>query len=320
MASLPFYSTTEKEGYIGAKTAWVDLGEGARGFLGIPTRGAGPYRAMIIGHERYGLVLDSLDLVAMFAASGYVALAPDMASSFEGDKDALHRGDIGGGWTPETVQLYMAQSYDYLAGMSEVNSQQIAAIGFCASGGWGWVCNAVRPDLAASVCYYGGGRYNQDLMAKVTCPTLYVYGENDHTTPIERVFAFRDEIEKHDKNCEVRLVGGMPHGWLNDTMIGRYRQKEASEAWRQIFGFLDRVYSGYFAEGRVRQSFEADFAVDYDFSKNVRYGTGPLPEPDIRAFTELKKNVAQGRVPRAELDAQLALYPEYFGEHPELLP
>src|SRR5437867_3675272 len=308
MSNLPYWSTKEKEGYIGATTRWVDIGEGTRAFLGIPERGEPPFRAMILGHERYGLVLDTLDQVAKFAAYGYVCIAPDMASQFQGDKEALNRGDIGGGWTTETVQLYMAQSYDFLTTLPEVDPKCIAAIGLCASGAWPWILNSVRPELAACVCYYGGGRYNEELMDKVTAPTLYVYGEKDHTTPIQRVFEFRDEMERHHKNCEVCLEADMPHGWLNDTMPGRYRQKEAAEAWDRITDFLDRVYDGYFAPDRVTLSFEADFAVDYDFSKSVRYGTGNHPEPDVRGFNELKQAVAEGRAPKAQLDAQIALY------------
>jgi carboxymethylenebutenolidase len=320
MATLPYWTTTEKEGYPEAQTSWVDIGEGTRAFLAIPTRGKPPYRAMILGHERYGLVLDTLEQTAKFAAYGYVCIAPDMASQFPGDKVALNKGDIGGGWTPETVQLYMAQSYDYLLTLPEVNTNQIAAIGLCASGAWPWMLNSVRPELAACICYYGGGRYNEALMEKVTAPTLYCYGEKDHTTPIQRVFEFRDEMERHHKNCEVHLEADMPHGWLNDTMPGRYRQKEATEAWDKILDFLDRTYAGYFSADKVTTKFEADFAVDYDYAKSVRYGTLDIPEPDIRAFNELKQNVAEGKVPKAQLDTQIALYPEYFALHPELLP
>jgi len=320
MSNLPYWSTVEKEGYIGAQTRWVDIGEGTRAFLGIPERGKPPYRAMILGHERYGLVLDTLDQVAKFSAYGDVCIAPDMASQFEGDKEALNKGDIGGGWTTDTVKLYMAQSYDYLTTLPEVDTARISAIGLCASGAWPWLLNSVRPDLAACICYYGGGRYNEELMDQVTAPTLYVYGEKDHTTPIERVFAFRDEMERHHKNCEVHLEADMPHGWLNDTMPGRYRQKEAHEAWDRILEFLDRVYDGYYTADKVHLSFEADFAADYDYTKSVRYGTAAIPEPDLRSFNELKHEVAEGRAPRERLDAQIALYPEYFAEHPELLP
>lgn len=318
MSDLPYWSPVEKEGYVGAQTRWVEFGEGVRAFLGIPESGTPPYRAIVVGHERYGLVLDSFDVVARFAAYGYVAIAPDMASHFTGDKEALNRGDIGGGWNDDIVRGYMAQSYDYLTNLPQVGHGRISAIGFCASGGWPWILNSVRPGLAACICYYGGGRYNEQLMERVTAPTLYVYGEKDHTTPIDRVFAFRDEMERHNKNGEVRLVADMPHGWLNDTMLGRYRQKEAEAAWDKIMEFLDRVHAGYFKPDQMQLSFEADFAAGYDFSKNVRYGEGTFPEPSMTNFAVLKQGVAEGRAPREDLEAFIALYPEFFTLHPDL--
>ncbi len=318
MAELPYWSPVEKEGYVGAETRWVEIGDGIRAFLAIPDSGTPPYRAIIVGHERYGLVLDSFDVCARFAAYGYVAIAPDMASHFTGDKEALNRGEIGGGWNEEIVRDYMAQAYDFLTTLPEVDRRCISAVGFCASGGWPWILNSVRPDLAACLCFYGGGRYNEALMDRVTAPSLYVYGEKDHTTPIERVFAFRDEMERHGKTCEVRLVADMPHGWMNDTMLGRYRQKEAEEAWDWIMDFLERVHTGYFKPDQVYLDFEADFAVDYDFTRNVRYGEGAYPEPSLTNFAVLKQNVREGRAPRSQFDAFIALYPEYFAQHPEL--
>jgi carboxymethylenebutenolidase len=323
--TLPYWSQVEKKGYIGARTQWVEFGDGIRGFLGIPERGRAPYPAMVLGHERYGLVLDSLDQVAKLAAYGYVALAPDMASKYKGDIAAINRGEAAGGWDADTVKEYLAASYDYLAAMPEVDGERISCMGFCASGGWAWVLNSVRPGLAACICYYGGGSYNEELMAKVTAPTLFAYGENDHTTPIERTFAFRDEMERHNKTCEISLVPDMPHGWLNDTMIGRYRQKEAGDAWKQIMDFLDRVHAGYYKSDRVQIKFEADFAVNYDFSKSVRFAEGPFPEPDMRperfggVLEDMKRAVAEGRAPKSELDELVGLYPEYFASHPELL-
>jgi carboxymethylenebutenolidase len=62
----------------------------------------------------------------------------------------------------------------------------------------------------------------------------------------------------------------MPHGWLNDTMPGRYRAKEAAEAWAVLLRFLADVFSGRWPGGSVRWEFECASAPDYDFSKNVR--------------------------------------------------
>ncbi len=74
----------------------------------------------------------------------------------------------------------------------------------------------------------------------------------------------------HGDSYEFTLFRDMPHGWLNSTMPGRYREKEAAEAWRLIVGFLGRVFSGEFPPDRARWQFQSDIAASYDFSKNVR--------------------------------------------------
>ncbi|MFQ6026943.1 MAG: dienelactone hydrolase family protein, partial [Dehalococcoidia bacterium] len=80
--------------YPGVQTSFIDYGDRVKGFLAVPDRGEGPFGAVILGHERYGLVQHTLDLTAKFAACGYVGLAPDLFSRWEGDRAALERGDI----------------------------------------------------------------------------------------------------------------------------------------------------------------------------------------------------------------------------------
>src|SRR5580704_8345651 len=84
---------TAEHNYIGAETRWDEIGEGATAFVTTPKRGGPPFGAVILGHERYGLVKHTLDLAAKFASYGYVCIAPDMASHFVGDKEALNRGE-----------------------------------------------------------------------------------------------------------------------------------------------------------------------------------------------------------------------------------
>jgi hypothetical protein len=103
-------------------------------------------------------------------------------------------------------------------------------------------------------------------------------------------------------------------------MAGRYRQKEAAEAWDRIIEFMERVWSGYYAADRVKIRFEADFARDYDFKKLVRWGELPYPEPDIARINDVKAKVASGELPRSEIDRMETLYAEFFENHPHLRP
>ena len=82
----------------------------------MPQLGKAPFGAVILGHERYGLVQHTLDLAAKFARYGYVCIAPDMASHWDGDKAALNRGDVRFPLSEERIQYYYSQSLDFLVG------------------------------------------------------------------------------------------------------------------------------------------------------------------------------------------------------------
>jgi carboxymethylenebutenolidase len=260
----------EAHSHLGAKTSWVELEDGARAFLAIPGRFRAPYGAVVLGHERYGLVQHTLDLTAKFASYGYVGIAPDMASHWDGDKEALNRGDVGLTLTEDQVKSYMSHSMDFVKRLPEVEASRVAVMGVCQSGGYPHLVNSVRPDVAANIIFYGGTRPRDDVVQALTAPTLGVFGEADHTISIADVYAFRARLEEHRKNYEIKLFPEMPHGWLNDTMPGRYRQMEAEEAWVLLMAFLDRVFSGGFPPDRVRWRIAAQYSRDYDFTKNVR--------------------------------------------------
>ena len=268
--------------YPGAITSMVTFGDRVQAFLALPERGAAPYGAVVLGHERYGLVQHTLDLTAKFAAHGYVAIAPDMFSRWDGDKAALNRGDVQVPLSDADVRAYMGDSVDYLRTLREVDPTRIAAMGVCQSGDYPLVLNSVRPEIAANVVVYGAAQPSmwelserrpepyEDILAHITAPVLGIWGEADHVVSVDGMLRLRNALEKHRKSYEFKLWRDMPHGWLNDTMPGRYRACEAEEAWALIIDFLGRVFAGGFPRDRVTWRFESDIAADYDFSKKVR--------------------------------------------------
>lgn len=262
--------TPTEENYLGANTSWVEFGEGTRAFLAVPQLNEALFGAVILGHERYGLVQHTLDLAAKFARYGYVCIAPDMASHWDGDKAALNRGDVRFPLGEEKIKYYYSQSLDFLLREPRVNGKRIAAMGVCKSGGYPLLLNSVRKEVAANLMFYGGQTTNEEVISKVSAPILGVWGERDHSISIESMRQFRDNLDKHKKSYEFKVLAEAPHGWLNDTMPGRYRQPQAEAAWAIMIDFLERVYGGGYPPSRIRQKYELDISEDYDFGKNVR--------------------------------------------------
>ena len=76
-------------------TKTIHCAGGLPAFLAMPAGGGSEkIPAIVLMHERYGLVKHTCDLAERFARDGFVCIAPDFFYKHP-DQDALHRGDVG---------------------------------------------------------------------------------------------------------------------------------------------------------------------------------------------------------------------------------
>ena len=268
--------------YPGAITSMVTFGDRVKGFLAMPENQTGPFGAVILGHERYGLIQHTLDLTAKFAAHGYIGLAPDLFSRWEGDMDALNRGDIQVTITDDDLKSYLGDSLDYLLNHPQADPNRIVGMGVCQSGDYPLVLNSIRHEISANIVVYGGAQSRvwevdearpvpyETILEGIQAPILGIFGEHDQVVSVENVRRLQDLLQSKRKSYEFKLFRDMPHGWFNSTMPGRYRPKEAEQAWSLIMDYLRRVRAGEFPSDRVIWRFESNIAPDYDFSTKVR--------------------------------------------------
>jgi carboxymethylenebutenolidase len=243
--------------------------------------GAAQAPAVIVIHERYGLVRHVRELAERFARDGFVAIAPDLYYGHP-DQEALHRGDVGCDVSDPDAQQALDCVVDMLATMPQADISRLAVMGVCQTARLPLVLAASRPVRAALV-WYGAAQPREwevnakyprpldEIIAAVECPVLGMFGETDHLISIDDVRRLRDCLERHRKAHEIHVYRDSPHGWLNDTMPGRYRRAQAEAAWADQRAFLDEVLAPDYDRSRRMARFAADVAVDYDFSRHVRY-------------------------------------------------
>ena len=267
---------------IGPVSEAVTFGQGLNGNLFLPS-GGGRAGAVVILHERYGLVQHTLDLAQKLAGDGYVALAPDLFSRWQGDKEALKRGDVHAKLPDEEIGVVVNGGLDYLKAHPRVESGKLAVMGVCQSGRYPISIGSERHDLSALVIFYGAAQDSDwevteyqskpvpDMIAGTTAPSLYVFGESDHVISVDNILRIKSTLEQARKSYRMRVYPHMPHGWLNDTMPGRYRPAEAKDAWQLLLTFLDDTFNKRWpGPGRVAWELQSDIGEDYDFGKNVR--------------------------------------------------
>jgi carboxymethylenebutenolidase len=263
----------------GIVTKTVRCESGLPAFLAAPAA-SGRLPAVVLMHERYGLVPHTCDLAQRFARDGFVCIAPDFFHRHP-DQDALHRGDVGYDMSdPEAVE-YLDAAIAWLAALPQVDQSKIVVAGVCQTGRHPLVLAAERP-IAAALIWYGAAstrewqvsaRYPKpldELIARVNCPVLGIFGEADHVISLDDVRRLRDTLDRHDKTYRIKVYPGAPHGWLNDTMPGRYRREQAEAGWALQRAFLETVLDPGYDRSRRVQVYECEHSADYDFTKNVR--------------------------------------------------
>ena len=265
----------------GITPTMVKYGAGISAVRALP-KAKGKRPAVIILHERYGIDQHTKDLTVKLAQAGFVGLAPDLFHRFTGDRKAVLRGEQRVDLSDEGALEDLNGAVEYLKKLKEVDGARIGIIGVCQTGRQPVLLAAKRNDVAGAVVLYGavGGREWQgnelrptpieELIAQVNCPVLGLFGEADHIISLDDVLRFRNCLEKSKKNYHIRVYPSAPHGWLNDTMPGRYRKDAAKDAWSLITSFLKQCFAGGWSKDKIVGKYESAYSANYDFSKNVR--------------------------------------------------
>ncbi|HEU4340477.1 MAG TPA: dienelactone hydrolase family protein [Candidatus Binatia bacterium] len=266
---------------LGIKPTTVKLGGGINAARALP-KAKGRRPAVILLHERYGIDQHTRDLTVKLAEAGFVGLAPDLFHRFAGDRKALQRGEARMEIRDDEAIEDLSAAIDYLKKLDSVDGSRLGLIGVCQTGRQPLLLASHRNDIAAVVVLYGaiGGREwlpndmrptpVDQLVAGCSCPVLGIFGEADHIISVDDVLKFRGCLERAKKNYHVRIYRAAPHGWLNDTMPGRYRKEAAKDAWALILSFLKKSFTDGWHSDRIVWTFESAHSPQYDFTKNVR--------------------------------------------------
>lgn len=242
--------------------------------------GSGKKPVVILMHERYGLVDHTRDLAKRCAGDGFIVIAPNFFHPHP-QQDVLNKGDSRYDLTdPESVE-YMDAAMEAVAKEADADMGRVAVAGYCQTGRHPLVYASQRK-IAAAIVWYGAASKREwnvnerqpkpleEVIANVSCPVFGAFGAADHIISIDDVRRFRNSLEANNKSYDIHVYAGAPHGWLNDTMPGRYRKPQAEAGWAAQQRFLSEVLGADYKPDPIRQRFDCAFGADYDFSKNVR--------------------------------------------------
>lgn len=207
--------------------------------------GAGPWPAMVVLSEAWGLNDDLRRIAARFAENGYLAVVPD-----------LYRG---GAWYRCVWSAFLALQRGrgaevddlraLIAAVSERDDvRSVGVVGFCMGGGYALLLGTTTDAGAAGVFY---GEISPAVDWSRACPVVGGYGRRD--LPFRKVY--RDlvgRLEEAGVDHDVVMYPGAGHSFMNDAghrvlaalswpvMAVGYEEAAAEDSWRRMLEFFAR--------------------------------------------------------------------------------
>lgn len=241
----PETSQTTEEGLIAEMVEYAGPdGDMLPGYLARP-EGEGPYPAVIVLQEWWGLNEHIKDVARRMAQQGYVALAPDLYKGQVATEPDEARKLVMELDMPAAVQE-IGSAADFLLAQETVSGEQVGIMGFCMGGGL--VLQSVRADGEAGAGRYGaavafyGTPLNPDEAAQVKTPVLGLYGADDGGIPATAVNMMAEALTAAGVDNEVHIYEGAPHAFFNDTRDS-YRPEAAADAWQRTLDWFGKYLS-----------------------------------------------------------------------------
>jgi len=210
--------------------------ETVKGLLYTPA-GKGPFPAMIVIHEWWGLNDWVKEQASKLADQGYVALAIDLyRGKVATTPDMAH--EIMRGVPEDRAKRDLHAAFEFLESQPNVRKDRIGAIGWCMGGGYALGVALQEPTLAADVINYGHLATDPEALNKINAPILGSFGGQDHGITPDDVHKFEQTMKQLGKKIDVKIYDDAGHAFENPNNKDGYRADDAADAWKRTVDFL----------------------------------------------------------------------------------
>lgn len=205
----------------GPTSAYVALPEG------------GGTRAVIVIQEWWGLNDHIKDIANRYANEGFVAIAPD-----------LYRGRIAADPSEASQMMHDLSPDDGLDTiMCAIDAASLAydishfgVTGYCMGGTFALLAACKLEGLSAAVPFYGDIP-EDDVLQKLTVPTIFISGTRDGWITPEKVAGLEDAAERFELPVH-SVKYDADHAFFNNTRPEVYDAVAARDAWALVIGFF----------------------------------------------------------------------------------
>jgi carboxymethylenebutenolidase len=244
LVALPLLASTAA---AQVKTADVKIRSGDEeivGFLAVP-EGKGPFPAVVVIQEWWGLNDWIKDNAKRLAGKGFIALAPDL---YRGKvaTEMKTASALAKGLPKDRAERDLLASVSFLAALPAADKDRIGSIGWCMGGGYSLQLALNDPRVEACVICYGRVINDAEKLKTLKAKVIGIFGAEDKGIPAAGVREFEATLRKVGGKTEAfHIFNGAGHGFMRENngplKNPEYRETQTREAWQIIEGFLERA-------------------------------------------------------------------------------
>jgi carboxymethylenebutenolidase len=195
--------------------------------------------AVILIQEWWGINDHILDLTGRYAKEGYISVAPDL---YRGKvvKDAEEASRLMHDLATEDGMETIKRTIEEVR--QKFGVEKICITGYCMGGTYALRAACEIDTLAAAAPFYGDIP-EEETLAKLKVPTLFIAGARDAWINPEKVNELKEAAHKYNLPVEV-VSYDADHAFFNDTRPEVYNPEAAADAWQRVLSlFGERLQS-----------------------------------------------------------------------------
>jgi len=228
------------------------------GYLVLPEGASAekPVPGVIVVHEWWGQDNYVRKRAEMLADLGYAAFAIDMYGECRHTTVPLEAGHlmVNSFFTPYIARQRFEMGMKTLQAQPQVDSTQIAAIGYSVGGLMALQMAVHNSDLLAIAAFHSGPNIDiSDKVKSIKAKLLVCHGEADSLIPEEDIAEFKANMKQRNADLTFESYPGVTNGFTNpaSTALGKKHEtdaaynKEADEkSWTSLKKLLSSAFSG----------------------------------------------------------------------------